>query len=332
MPRPDPALLRQCERVSEPPPAGPPAAPPHAPEPAPLAVRLADGLAGTLRRLRPSPAPAARVVAGTQRVVERYGPGRRQSAEWWVPPPAVTAGSGPLPTVVLVHGGYWRRRYDRRLEHAVAADLAARGLLVWNLEYAPSDQPWPRTLTDVALGYDALATGRFAGRVDPRRVVVAGHSAGGHLALWLASRHRLPAGSPGALDPAPAAPRPVLAAPRPVLAVAQAPVADLADGSRRGLGGGAVDALLGGTPDQVPDRYRAADPVALLPTGVRTVLVHGEDDDVVPIDQSERYVRAAQAAGDESVLVRVAGGHMVHLDPASSALQALRDAVRALSA
>jgi acetyl esterase/lipase len=231
--------------------------------------------------------------------------------------------------VVLVHGGYWRRGYDRRLEHAVAADLAARGLLVWNLEYAPSDRPWPRTLTDVALGYDLLARGRLAARVDPARVVVAGHSAGGHLALWLASRHRLPAGRPGASDPAVG---PGGAVPRPVLAVAQAPVACLAEGSRRGLGGGAVDALVGGPPDLVPERYRVADPVALLPTGVRTVLVHGEDDDVVPISQSEQYVAAARAAGDDSVLVRVEGGHMVHLDPCSAALRALHDALADLSA
>ncbi|MCW2777855.1 MAG: hypothetical protein JWN17_1580, partial [Frankiales bacterium] len=105
-----------------------------------------------------------------------------------------------------------------------------------------------------------------------------------------------------------------------------------AEASRLGLGGGAVDALLGGGPEQVPDRYRAADPVALLPSGVRTVLVHGEADDVVPTSQSEQYVAAATAAGDLSRLVRVPGGHFEHLDPKSRALDAAREALSTMSA
>ena len=247
-------------------------------------------------------------MTGVTRRVEAYGDGPLQRGEWWLPDLP-----GPLPTVVLVHGGYWRPVYDRTLEDAVAADLAGRGYLCWNLDYAAADRPWPATLLDLAAGYDHLARGSFADRVDTGRIAVVGHSAGGHLALWLASRHRLPAGAPGAGSLAPA----------PRLCVAQAPIGCLADGSRAGLGGGAVDALMGGGPEQHPDRYAVADPVSLLPSGVRTVLVHGTDDDTVPLAQSEAYVSAA----DRATLVTYRGGHYEHLDPVSEAAALLRRAL-----
>lgn len=296
------------------------------------AAAAVAGLSAWFRYLG-SPAPRPRVAAGTERVPERYGDGPRQTGEWWLPP---TPASGLLATVVLVHGGYWRAQYDASLEDALAADLAGRGFLVWNIDYAASDRPWPATLTDVAAGYDHLGTGRFADRVDPARVAVAGHSAGGHLALWLASRHRVPAGGPGALnEDRPgwgSVPSRAGVAPRPAVCVAQAPVAALAEGHRLGLGGGAVTALLGGSPEEVPERYEAADPVGLLPTRVRTVLVHGEADDTVPLSQSEQYVAAATRAGDDSTLVRVPGGHFEHLDPRTPAVDALREALALLQA
>ena len=276
---------------------------------------LAAGATGVVELARSlgSPAPRPKVVAGTTRLVESYGAGRRRRGEWWVPPGA----SGPLPTVVLVHGGYWRSGYDLHLEDAVAADLAGRGFLVWNIDYAPSDQPWPATLTDAAAAYDFLQRGRHASRVDPERVAVVGHSAGGHLALWLGSRGHVPAGGPGSGTFR-----------RPALLVPQAPVAALARGSVEGLGGGAVDALVGGTPAQVPDRYRSADPLALLPTGIRTVLLHGPGDGVVPLSQSEAYLAAAGPS--LCSLIRVPGDHFAHLDPTSPAVQALRTALATL--
>ena len=243
-------------------------------------------------------------------VREAYGPHSRHVGDWWLPDRA----DERLPTVLLVHGGFWRPRWDLSLEDEVAADLAARGWLVWNVDYRPSSEPWPATLTDVAAAHDHLRTHP---RVDPARTAVVGHSAGGHLALWLASRGRLPAGAPGA------GPR----VPPPALAVAQAPVADLREAARLRLGSGAVAALLGGEPAEVPDRLAAADPLDLLPTGVPTVCVHGESDDVVPIAQSEAYVARA---GDAARLVRLPGGHFEHVDPASAEVAALRDALAAL--
>ncbi|MGB8649123.1 MAG: alpha/beta hydrolase, partial [Mycobacteriales bacterium] len=131
--------------------------------------------AGIVELLRGRAVPAL----GVTRLVEHYGPGARQLGEWWAP-----ARTGLLPAVVLVHGGYWRPSYDRHLEDALAADLSGRGFLVWNVDYAPAS--WPGTLADTAAAYDATFTGAFADRVDRARVAVVGHSAGGHLALWLA--------------------------------------------------------------------------------------------------------------------------------------------------
>ncbi len=255
-------------------------------------------------------APKPNIAPGTTRTSDRYGETARQVGEWWVP-----AASGMLPTVVLMHGGYWRPNYDLHLEDALAADLAGRGYLVWNIDYAPSSEAWPATLTDVAAAYDHTFTGAHADRVDRSRVAVVGHSAGGHLSLWLASRNHLPAGAPGAGDHV-----------TPALAVPQAPVAALAKASALGLGGGAVDALIGGTPAEQPERYAVADPLALAPSGVRTVLVHGTGDDIVPLSQSEQYLAVAK----DCTLVKAAGGHFEHLDPTSEACAALRTALDTL--
>ena len=233
----------------------------------------------------------------------RYGPGDRQVGTWWEP-----TGEPPFPLVVLVHGGYWRPVYDLTLEDEVAGHLAAHGYLVWNVDYAPAGTPWPATLLDVAAAYDH---GVRDPRVDSSRVAVVGHSAGGHLALWLASRS---AGTPGG---APAVP--------PALVVGQAPVACLALGHEQGLGGGAVDLFVGGPPSQFPSRYAEADPLALLPVTTRTVLIHGEGDDVVPLSQPQTYAAASQAQ-----LLVVPGGHFEHLDPRSDAIAALLEELEAL--
>jgi acetyl esterase/lipase len=246
------------------------------------------------------------------RLAEPYGREKLQVGEWFVPD-----GDGRCPTVVLVHGGFWRKQYDRHLEDNVALDLATRGYLCWNLDYRSAKAPWPATLSDVALGYDHLVQGHFADRVDTHRVAVVGHSAGGHLAAWLASRRRLPEDAPGHRSD-------VLA---PVLAVPQAGVVALAVGAEQNLGGGAPQALVGGSPTQHPQRYAVADPISLLPSGVRTTLIHDPGDDAVPINQSERYVAAAAAAGDDSTLVVVPGDHFSHLDPGSEACARLRDAL-----
>ena len=229
--------------------------------------------------------PAARQIA--------YGDHPDQVGNLHLP----AVGEGPWPTVVLVHGGFWKWGWDRTLMTPLARDLAARGFAAWNVEYRRVGQDgggWPGTLEDAAAAVDALAA---LDGVDGARIVTAGHSAGGHLALWLAARHRIAAGQPGA------GPRV-----RPCGAVSQAGVTDLVRGAADGLGGDACRALLGGRePAEAPERYAAASPAALLPLGVPQLLVHGALDDVVPPAQSRDYAAAARAAGDAVELVELAG-------------------------
>lgn len=222
--------------------------------------------------------------------------------------PATSSASGP--TVVLLHGGFWLERYRADLMTPLAEDLAERGYLVANVEYrrVGGAGGWPETFLDVAAALDYLAT------LDevPAPVVTVGHSAGGHLAVWAASRHRLPDGATGA-DPRL----------RPCGAIAQAGMVDLVASAEAELGRGAVADLVGGTPQQMPDRYAVADPAALLPIGVPVVLVHGEDDRIVPVDISRSYVERAAAVGDPAQLVTLPGGHFEAIDPEHPLWQAV---------
>lgn len=210
----------------------------------------------------------------------------------------VTAASGLA--VVLIHGGFWREQYRRDLMDPLVASLLEDGHVVANIEYrrVGGDGGWPTTLTDVAAAVDALAE---VDGLDPERVATVGHSAGGHLALWAAARHRLPSHAPGA--------DPVV---RPCHAVSQAGVVVLHEAIEAGLGNGAVVDLLGGDD---PGRVRWADPSAWLPLRVPVTLVHAPDDRQVPLSQSERWVQLATAAGDRVELVTGRGDHFSVIDP-----------------
>jgi acetyl esterase/lipase len=229
------------------------------------------------------------------------------------------APDGGWAVVVLLHGGFWRAMYTKSLMTPLAGDVVDRGWAAWNLEYRRlgtiPNGGWPGTFEDVGAGIDHLTTLARANHLDVDRVVAVGHSAGGHLALWAAGRGNLPPEAPGA--PAPAG------SVRLCAAVGLAPVADLAEAARTGVGGGVVLRLVGGSPERYPERYAVADPAQLLPTGIPQVLVHGDNDGAVPLSLSRRYVQRAVAAGDRATLVELPGvGHMELIDPASSAWSA----------
>ncbi len=205
--------------------------------------------------------------------------------------------------------------YGRDQMTVVAADLVSRGFAVWNLEYRRLGQPqagWPGTMDDVAAGIDHLARLSTEGAdLDLSRVTVVGHSAGGHLALSAAARHR-----PGE------APAPRV---RVQAAVGLAPIADLARAYEMKVGGEVVAEFLGGPPAVYPDRCRTASPIERLPLGVRQLILHGTADEAVPIELSRRYARAATAAGDDVTLIELHGlGHMEYLEPRSEAHATLR--------
>ncbi|MBO0867912.1 MAG: prolyl oligopeptidase family serine peptidase [Micromonosporaceae bacterium] len=221
-----------------------------------------------------------------------YGPEPDQYGQLW---------PGHRPPVVLIHGGYWRDRYDLSAIGALAADLHGRGYTVWNLEYRRlgSGGGWPATFQDVTTGLDALAglDGLPAG-TDLSRVTLVGHSAGGHLALWGSARTRL----------------------RPALVVSLAGVCDLGEAARLELSDRATQLLLGGEPEQLPEIYRQADPVRLVPLGVRQLLVHGTADQHVPLALSENYHAAAVRAGDDCTLWTLPEvDHFALVDPGSAA-------------
>jgi acetyl esterase/lipase len=204
---------------------------------------------------------------------------------------------------VVIHGGFWRDAYDRSLMDALCEDLASAGWAAWNLEYRRlgGGGGWPETFDDVAAGVDHLDQ-----LVDDLSVVVTiGHSAGGHLALWAATRREPKV--------------------RVTHAVAQAGVVDLVEAARLGLSGGVAEELLGGSPAEVPERYELASPAAQLPLGVPQLLVHGGRDEIVPAAMSRAYANSAAAAGDRiELIVHEELGHFEHLDPRSDAWQSVR--------
>lgn len=217
-----------------------------------------------------------------------YGPIALEFGDLFLP-----AGAGPHPVVVLVHGGCWLSRYDKSRVANVEQALPALGFAVWSLEYrrvGDEGGGWPGTFQDVAQGTDFLRTLARTYPLDLKRVVLAGHSAGGALALWLAARSKIePSSEIHSSDPLP-----VLG----VLALAPAP--DYESLEAAGACGGVLDRLLGGAPAQHPDRYQAASPMKLAPIGVRQiVVVGGRDGDWAPGGRA--YVARARAAGDTGV-------------------------------
>lgn len=242
---------------------------------------------------------------------------------------------GPVPLVVLLHGGAWRAPYDRQHVTPFADFLARRGFAVANVEYrrgsslphqdaeGPVAGRWPETFEDVAAAMDALPglAADALPQADVRRVVVTGHSAGGHLALWAAARHVLPQDSGWRL-PSPPMLRGV---------VALAPIADFAVAEELGVCGGASAQLLGGA-GHFADRLPYADPAALLPTGIATAVVQGRDDIVVPPGVAESYVAAAAKAGEMVGLTLLDGvGHFPLIDPAADACAVVAEEISQLA-
>ena len=208
----------------------------------------------------------------------------------------------PAPLIVLVHGGFWKPRYDRTHLYPMAHALAACGLMVALPEYrrAGMGPDWRSTFDDVAAAMDQVAKLAEPHGADTGRIAWAGHSAGGHLALWAAARPYFPAGSPWR---GPCAANHV---------VALAGCSSLRLCAEWNLGDGAAQRLLGGAPREVPDRYAVTDPSMLTPPSIPVTLIHGTADDDVPAGMSRAFT-----AGQ---LTEIPGaGHFDLIDPSSPA-------------
>lgn len=199
--------------------------------------------------------------------------------------------------VVLLHGGWWGPHFGLDHLETEAVDLCQRGWVVWNIEYRRLDLGggYPTTLNDVAAAIDYLAT---LSEVDTDCVVAVGHSAGGHLATWAAGRRTLASSAPGA-DPAVDV----------AGVISLAGVVDLGTAARQLCGDGAVVQLMGGGPNDQPQWYKIADPLAQVPIPSIVRCVHARNDDRVPFELSVNYVTTARAAGQDVELLEVDGDH-----------------------
>jgi acetyl esterase/lipase len=251
----------------------------------------------------------------------KYGPEQLQYGDLYVP-----NSPGPHPTVILIHGGYWRARYGLDLMNSLAEDLAQRGYAAWNIEYRRVGDPgggWPGTLLDVALATDYVRELARTYPLDLRHVIPIGHSAGGHLAFWLVARPRIPLFAHNSPLIGPQHPNDKQETATPLAlagAISLAGVVDLALAWQLNLSNGAVVELLGGSITDVPERYAAASPAAMLPLGVPQVLIHGTHDENVPLQVSQSYSKAARAVNDPVTCIELEGiDHFDVIDPHSKA-------------
>ena len=231
--------------------------------------------------------------------------------------------------MVFVHGGWWRSEFD--LAHAghLCAALKGEGFAVWSMEYrrvGATGGGWPATFQDVAMGFDYLAVLARAWAVDLSRVVAMGHSAGGHLAFWLAGRHHVPQESAIFGEPK--------AGMWGVIGLAGVVdlrlMVDLAGYFQFAHDRREVYGLMGGTPKDFPERYRAGSPGDLLPFGVPQTLIQGTEDNQIPSELPGRWAAMARRQGDEVRVAMVPGAdHFDLIDPLSKAWPVVRDAVKA---
>ncbi|WP_454885631.1 alpha/beta hydrolase family protein [Sphingomonas oryzagri] len=241
-----------------------------------------------------------------------YGTDPLQHVELWKP-----AGKGPFPVVLMIHGGCWQTSVAKAdIMHALAADLMKRGIAVWNIEYRGVDVPgggYPGTFEDVAAAADMLGRDGPKLGLDTSHVVAVGHSAGGHLALWLAARPKIAKTS-------------VLwsAHPLPIAGVVSAGgLPDLEDAkvkAAEACGPDTIDKLVGPKTDTHPDVYADTSPVELAPSRVPQFIVSGDVDPISKPEYAQGYALIATAKGDHPIPENIAGaGHFELIAPAGSA-------------
>jgi acetyl esterase/lipase len=238
--------------------------------------------------------------------VIRYGPDIYQLSDLWRP-----EGVGPFPTVLMIHGGCWQTEIaDRTLMDWIAGDLRERGIAVWNIDYRGVDQDgggYPGTYLDVAKATQSLRDHAARLNLDIEPLITIGHSAGGHLALWLAAQDKLPVDSPLRVAD------PVI----PDLVISQGGLPDLelaATPPGSGCGTEVIDTISGG------GHYADTSVPRLAPLGVPQVLVNGRNDRIIPTDYATQYEADMRARGDDvDVRFIPASGHVELIAPETAA-------------
>lgn len=244
------------------------------------------------------------IVASAQDILEKTPPKADARIPYGTDPfqfgdLRLPGGKGPHPVAIIIHGGYWRAAYDLEHNGHLCEALRKKGVATWSIEYRRIGNPggaWPGTLDD------AKAAAKFVSELakkyplDLHRVIAMGHSAGGQLALYLGAELSWLMG-----------------------VISLAGVADLRRALELKLSREVVKDFLGGTPEEFPDRYKAASPIERLPLKMPTVLIHGDRDTIVPLEIAGRYFAAAKKAGGKVKLeVLPATGHFELIDPAKT--------------
>jgi acetyl esterase/lipase len=242
-------------------------------------------------------------------ITEKYGSDPSQEGDLFIP------NEKPLAALCLFHGGFWSMPYGREQLTPVALDLARKGFMVWNIGYRRigAGGGWPGTFDDVVSSISHLETlSKKYEQFDLSKIVVIGHSAGGQLAIWAGKRYgKMNNNTPGI---------------KVNQVIGLAPVVDLKKTFKDKLGNNSVFHLLGGSPEDHPERYDSADPMKLFPLEVPQLVIHGNADEDLPVQWSRDYFNFAHAGGENIEYVEIDnGGHMDYLDPDSKAISILQE-------
>lgn len=242
-------------------------------------------------------------ASGRRPTTYAYGDDPSQVAELWLPD-----GEGPFPVAAVLHGGFWQAAYGYDHIRAVCAELAGMGVAAWNIEYrrVGNGGGVPATFDDVGAAFDLL--GSVDAPVDLDRVVALGHSAGGHLATWC--------GGGGWVSGV----------------VSLGGVLDTRTAAAEGIGEGAIDDFCGGSSQERPVEHDAIDVIGRLPLGVEVAVIHGADDDWVPVAQAWAFERACQDTATACEVTVLEGvGHYELIDPDDQAFETVRAEVLRLT-
>jgi acetyl esterase/lipase len=253
-----------------------------------------------------------------------YGSDVNQFGQLFLP-----QGPGPFPVAVVIHGGCWKKFADLKNTVPMSDALRKAGVATWNIEYRRVDNEgggWPGTYRDIGAAIDYLRTIAGEYRLDLQHVVLVGHSAGGHLALWAAARHRVAEGSALYMkDPLSVSGVVDLAGPGRLQTLQ-------AEHLQKVCGSVPVTQLLGGEIDKVPERLREGSPAEMLPLGVPQILITGSLDWLIPPAFGEEYLALARKAGDRAEMTVIEGaGHFEIIAPGTQAWPTVEQAVMSLA-